>query len=111
MFYVDRLAQIRENWRDLFLIVNTILVVSMFILFFSNDGVAISRTFAMSGIFLALTGVSYLISKYDFVAKYCGCIITVILTILMTEVNVRFSEYKLYEGFLTQVALGYMISS
>ena len=69
-----------------------------------------TRSVVLSVLLFIFFGLDKLISYNEFSAKNCGCILTFVITVAMTEINVSLGQYRLYEGFLTQISLSYVLS-
>jgi len=72
MYYGNRLSTIRENWKILFLALKLVVLCVGFLLAFGNDGIVIQRTISFILMIIVFIFLEYLISKNDFLAKYCG---------------------------------------
>lgn len=72
LFEANRLEQIRENWKTMFLILRIIASLVGVALLFSTDGIVIIRTISIIVSIVFLTILNYIIDYSDFAAKYCG---------------------------------------
>jgi hypothetical protein len=90
----NRLETIRENWKIMFLVLKSVVIVSSFLLSFGTDGIVMMRTLSFLLLFIKFTLLGYIIAKNDFIAKYWGSFLIFVITMVMTEMNMKFVEYK-----------------
>ncbi|CAI2387449.1 unnamed protein product [Moneuplotes crassus] len=51
------------------------------------------------------------IRRYDWVANYCGIIVATIMYVQMTEVNLKFTYFRINEGYLIQLSASLVFST
>ncbi|CAI2382460.1 unnamed protein product [Moneuplotes crassus] len=112
VFREKQLNYIRENWsiltfylRILILVVTVLLGINS-----ENSSILVVRTITLILLIFFLCGFQKAVEKFDWAAKYSGPIFTMIIVVAFTEINAYLCQYRLYEGFMTQISLSFLMS-
>ena len=90
----NRLETIRINWVTLMFFLKSIVFVVGCILCFEDSEIWMLRSLILSATFFCFVGLEFLIARYQAAARYSGIIITVILVLVMTEMNIALEVYR-----------------
>ncbi|CAI2378530.1 unnamed protein product [Moneuplotes crassus] len=104
---------IRDNWKALILLFKVLIVIVIVALSIDeqSSSLFVVRTSILFLLFLTCIFFQRIVQKYDWAAKNAGVIFICILVAANTEVNVNLGQYRVYEGFITQIAISFVFST
>ncbi|CAI2382403.1 unnamed protein product [Moneuplotes crassus] len=112
VFREKQLNYIRENWSILtfYLRILILVVAALLSINSENSTIFLVRTITLILLIFFLCVFQKAVDKFDWAAKYSGPIFSMIIVVAFTEINAALSQYRLYEGFMTQISLSFLMS-
>ncbi|CAI2383131.1 unnamed protein product [Moneuplotes crassus] len=75
-----------------------------------NSTIFVVRTVTLILLIIFLSFFQNIVEKYELAALYSGSIFSMLVVIAFTEINTTLGHFRLYEGFMTQISLSFLMS-
>ncbi|CAI2386078.1 unnamed protein product [Moneuplotes crassus] len=111
MYQEHRLKTLRTNWKFiLFVLKIKFLIISIVFQLNTEDCTHLKKLSPVM-MFALMFVLKYFIRKSNFMARYGAILLIFWFGAVMTIVNLRFTQFRLYEGFLFHISVSFLLST
>ncbi|CAI2386253.1 unnamed protein product [Moneuplotes crassus] len=111
MYQDHRCKTIKTNWKFVLFIMKILICIISLLFQIQQEHMAWPEKLSpiLGGVLLLI--LEYFIDKYKFIVRYGATFYILLIGLVMTQANLQFTQFRLYEGFLFHISASFLLST